>query len=468
MTDPKAACVDPLSPPTDENDSRYPDQANPETPVPRRWTAGILVSWLVIFAGVAVIQWSHNRPEKAAPQGFTQDTAMQVTGRYLVGMKSLLGSIALNSSISQIETMRENFKNSHTRLFFIPVLVELAGPDNALPDLQRLAAIQGDNPEARDAAVFLRLYSQGSDTLSRQQRREVEKYGWIGHLALSYGKSSLDPARRAVIHSAVRAFVATVIFVLGALAALAAGTILFITAIILWRNKRLRGCFSPPQNPGAPLLEAFAIFLTGMIVLPAGFGWMLPGFQTAAVILAIPAVILAIIWPRIRGSKWQEYRIAIGWHCGQGVVREIGSGILGYLAGLPLLFLMLIPAMLLSRYSGTVPTHPIANEINGNPVTMVFIMALACIWAPVVEETLFRGVLFGYLCRRLHWMVSGIFTGFLFAIIHPQGWIAVPVLASIGFTLCAIRQWRGSIIASMTAHALNNGAVLLFAFAILT
>jgi membrane protease YdiL (CAAX protease family) len=45
--------------------------------------------------------------------------------------------------------------------------------------------------------------------------------------------------------------------------------------------------------------------------------------------------------------------------------------------------------------------------------------------------------------------------------------MAVPVLGMIGFTLCAVRQWRGSIIAPMTAHALNNGAVLFFAFMML-
>jgi membrane protease YdiL (CAAX protease family) len=45
---------------------------------------------------------------------------------------------------------------------------------------------------------------------------------------------------------------------------------------------------------------------------------------------------------------------------------------------------------------------------------------------------------------------------FLFPIIHPQGWVAVPALGSIAMALAALREWRGSIIASMTAHAFNN------------
>ena len=121
-----------------------------------------------------------------------------------------------------------------------------------------------------------------------------------------------------------------------------------------------------------------------------------------------------------------------------------GAGILGYLEGLPFLTVALIPVLLLSRVRGTVPAHPIVKESRGNPVTLAFILSLACIRAPVVEDTFFRGMLFGCLHRRLHRASSGILTGFLSAVTHPQRWIAVPLLATIGFTLSAIRQWRAT------------------------
>jgi membrane protease YdiL (CAAX protease family) len=50
---------------------------------------------------------------------------------------------------------------------------------------------------------------------------------------------------------------------------------------------------------------------------------------------------------------------------------------------------------------------------------------------------------------------------FVFAALHPQGWTAIPVLMSIAVVLGILREWRGSSIASMTAHALNNAAVTL-------
>jgi membrane protease YdiL (CAAX protease family) len=49
----------------------------------------------------------------------------------------------------------------------------------------------------------------------------------------------------------------------------------------------------------------------------------------------------------------------------------------------------------------------------------------------------------------------------VFAVVHPQGLIAVPVLMglALGFTLA--REWRGSLVPGMVAHSLNNGLVTL-------
>ena len=51
----------------------------------------------------------------------------------------------------------------------------------------------------------------------------------------------------------------------------------------------------------------------------------------------------------------------------------------------------------------------------------------------------------------------------IFAIIHPQGWTVAPTLAAVAMVLAAIREWRGSILAPMAAHACNNFIVLSFA-----
>jgi membrane protease YdiL (CAAX protease family) len=54
----------------------------------------------------------------------------------------------------------------------------------------------------------------------------------------------------------------------------------------------------------------------------------------------------------------------------------------------------------------------------------------------------------------------------IFAAIHPQGWVAIPVLGGIAMMLAGLREWRGSLIASMTAHAINNGVAVLMLVAL--
>lgn len=99
----------------------------------------------------------------------------------------------------------------------------------------------------------------------------------------------------------------------------------------------------------------------------------------------------------------------------------------------------------------------------------------ACFVAPVVEESVFRGLLYRHLreatsSARL-WvsvLLSAIITSVLFAILHPQGLLAAPGIIGIGLALVFMREWRRSLVPSMVAHGLNNGIMLLLLTAILT
>ena len=82
---------------------------------------------------------------------------------------------------------------------------------------------------------------------------------------------------------------------------------------------------------------------------------------------------------------------------------------------------------------------------------------------------MFRGVLYRHLREVsaglglvLSILFSATFASFLFAVIHPQGLEAVPILMGLAFTFCLVREWRGSLIPAMIAHGLSNGLVLIF------
>jgi membrane protease YdiL (CAAX protease family) len=170
---------------------------------------------------------------------------------------------------------------------------------------------------------------------------------------------------------------------------------------------------------------------------------------------------VALFWPRFRGLSWAQWRQGLGWHTGRGWLREVGAGIVGYLTGLPILALGMVVTMVLAAFSRTAPYHPILDDAGRAGVWSALQIALiASVWAPLIEETMFRGALYHHLRQRGGWLASAVVIGLLFALVHPQGWTAVPALAALGGMFAAIREWRGSIIACMTAHSLHNGVMV--------
>jgi membrane protease YdiL (CAAX protease family) len=115
---------------------------------------------------------------------------------------------------------------------------------------------------------------------------------------------------------------------------------------------------------------------------------------------------------------------------------------------------------LLVRFSGARVSSPVVQELRGDALHILGIYAVACIFAPIMEETMFRGALFHHLRQRWGWAVSAPIVALVFAMLHPQGWVAVPALGSIALVLAALREWRGSLIAPVAAHACNNFIVL--------
>ena len=111
--------------------------------------------------------------------------------------------------------------------------------------------------------------------------------------------------------------------------------------------------------------------------------------------------------------------------------------------------------------TGIHPTHPIVFDIeHSGPWKLVGLYLLAGVWAPVVEETVFRGAFYPHVRSWGGTVLAAALTGLIFAVIHPQGLVAVPFIMTLGFTLAMLRQWRGSLVASMTAHSLHNCALL--------
>jgi hypothetical protein len=104
---------------------------------------------------------------------------------------------------------------------------------------------------------------------------------------------------------------------------------------------------------------------------------------------------------------------------------------------------------------------------GGGWAARIQVLVMASLAAPIVEETMFRGVLYrqvrsaaGRLAPWLSIAAAAAVTSLVFALIHPQGVLAVPALAALAVAFSLAREWRGSLIAPMVMHGVSNGIVM--------
>jgi membrane protease YdiL (CAAX protease family) len=168
-------------------------------------------------------------------------------------------------------------------------------------------------------------------------------------------------------------------------------------------------------------------------------------------------IIACCLWPMVRGLSFSQIRAGLGWSTGRGVLVEAAMGLVGYITFMPLLALAVVLSIILSKFGHEHAIHPIVFEAEDKSRgAIIGLYLLASGFAPIVEETMFRGAFFHHLRAYHRWLLSAFVSALVFAALHPQGWTAFPVLGGIGFAFAGIREWRGNVIASGFAHAVNN------------
>jgi len=491
----------PPSPPPGYGQPRPPERYRPRPPrrnqspgTPVTAALALAFAGLLLFLTIAAQLLAPYLVEEPPPAGGAATTAeapepfgmFQLTAQYSIfaarpqewaSFMPPPKESDLNTVMSQLNLLADSEVDE---LRATIVEAEVKGPESALERLdkyrERLREAEAEDEQSpsgltqgllEDAARLETIYtSESAEALSDEDAEALrDRHGWFGTLAVSFGRDSSDPLRAEAMGPTKRIGFLVVGAVLGIVAAGILGFGLLITAIVLAATRKLRLRFIAIMPGGSVGLETFAIFLAGFwvvqfVVAAAGLEKALP--------LIIWSLALVPLWPLVRGWSWNQLRESLGWHAGRGVLREIGAGIVGYIAGLPVIALGVVAMLALMALWTAIagsgpepPSHPLPDELaKGGLLQIVSLVVLATMWAPLVEESIFRGALYDELRGRFSGVASALLTGFIFAAVHPQGFLAWPALGSIGFVLAMLREWRGSLIASITAHALNNGVVV--------
>lgn len=361
-------------------------------------------------------------------------------------------------------------------------------------ELEAGPALVGLSDDARrrlvDDADLVRRVAAGESLTEGERAGLVERHGWYGRLALSKGLAETDPDREGVVGGggALIAVFVLLFVLLGVLGV--AGLTLFIVALVRLSQGGFRPAFSPPARGGSVYVETVAAFavvflLVMKVGLTAAAGAMTPeggeppAWLNRAALLSQWLLVAVPLYPLLRGVSWSDLRRQMGWHSGRGVLREMGAGFVAYVAAVPLLgiafvitLVMLVIYQFVSREllggSGEPPPNRVMEVLAGSsPLDAVLLFTLATIWAPLVEESLFRGAMFRHLRGGWRLLPSAVVSALFFGVMHGYPFFMLLPVMTLGFTFAVIREWRGSLVGPMFVHGLHNATVLALALSIL-
>ena len=484
---------------------------------------GVLIAW-VIIVGVLVLKGSSEfSPEQATAQeaevaepapvspklvlDIRSRVVTELQGRYLVGAANLVPGFK-PQALEQASLGLERGSLGE-RLGYVTVIGAVASAkeaEDALSALKEEMHRDGYVPTPEEADVIKTLeqvYGSTATAITQQQQKVlIEQIGWFGSLALAKSPTALVSAeqRDKTFKRAKRTiYIATSAGML-AMGGGVLGVIGLVLVIIFLCKGQIRTGMSI-ESRRTPIegisVETFSLWLVFFFFLQwiAGvIGKAVEASVVGALLLAAAAfavsLIVLICWPLLRGIGWSTMCHQSGFRVGRSFWTEVMWGIAGYVMALPLLVVGLVLTIILMSLSqlssmGTSdgssfqtveePLHPINLLMIGADVwRYLSILLVGSVCAPIVEEFAFRGMFYRHLrgsTRRwnilLSIAVSALVSAFVFAAIHPQGWVTIPLLMALAVAFALLREWRGSLVAPIIAHGLSNFIVITFGILLL-
>jgi membrane protease YdiL (CAAX protease family) len=217
----------------------------------------------------------------------------------------------------------------------------------------------------------------------------------------------------------------------------------------------------PPWAAPAALLGGLLLATVGALVvdLPAlALGANIsashtPGGVTIAdtMVQDLGFVGSAVFFARIGGRSASAWQFGLrpprgGWRLAGGLV-----------------IALLIAFIVLSAVWGAL-VHPekekLLESLGSNEGTALLLLsaALTCVVAPICEELLFRGFIFTSLRNWHGTLPAALITAVIFGGVHYGSAPALDLvpLGALGFGLCLLYRYSGSLYACIAAHSLNN------------
>ena len=419
------------------------------------------------------------------------DLQDELVGKIVYGLRTLVPTMPPDDLMGNAEPLGEG--DAQRRLAYAALVARVRGWEAGLDEAQLIevddSELHADELRAArtdliSACTIRREASAREDSeLTEAERAALDGIAarlepMLGFFArIATGDPTAEAIRTLVVLGVVGGWY-VVVFIVGL------GTLILLGVLAASRRIAPRFEVATDARPAVVLGETFLLWMVLFMLLQVAAGVaasVVPPLGSSIGALAMSlfamfASLAALAYPAMRGVPFAEVRRLVGLHRGAGFLRESMHGVACYVGSVPLLAIGLVVFAVLTAIVEAIfgstppPAHPATDMLGGaSALQMVLLFALASVAAPIVEEISFRGLLYGHLrgvvaprVRFGSMLVAALASSFVFAVIHPQGVLFVPALGGLATGFCISRELRGSLIAPMVAHAINNAVTMSF------
>ncbi len=492
---------------------QLPEIVDASSTAPQPMTPIEVFSWFVILGLTSVLFVSNVFVDRSALEPEPDSPApevvnAEVVGKMYFGFANFLEQNQGNAKqadelLAQLGESADGLNSGPLEQRYCAVIAtaEFEGPEAALELLESIDNFSADSnykPTERQArlreivGILIAEHSANpnfdSSVIPAADRDFLlQQLRWFGLLGLNPEGTPNVLERNKVVSGALW----TTGVVMGAIVlgifTLVVGVIGLIVALVTFATGKFISQTKDQVASGSIYVETFAIWLVLFFGLQIGLGMLVGAMnlglrdQLFGLLVVFFGSLMVLFWPIIRGISPGRMFDDIGWKFrnpfSEGFFAAFSYASLTPIMGITLILTVMGAALFATGGEGEelagsgAPVHPIMSHlISGDLFVILFIFLSTCVAAPIVEETMFRGVLFRYLRDRTgRWSRFGsvafaaVFNGLIFAAVHPQGVIGIPVLTALAVGFSLVRQWRHSLMAPMIMHGLNNFLVTTFA-----
>jgi len=162
----------------------------------------------------------------------------------------------------------------------------------------------------------------------------------------------------------------------------------------------------------------------------------------------LAALLITVILLRKEMRNFQERGSSLG--------QSIQWAISGFFLALFAQYAAAIIETMLGVQTGSENTQEILNLIESFPLAIV----VTSIFGPILEEVVFRKIIFGSLYKRYNFFISGLISSVIFALAHMEPEHII-LYSAMGFTFAFLYVKTKRIIVPMFAHVTMNTMVVL-------